>query len=243
MIEAKVALAQANAKSGDYAEALKLADDVLTTKPDMLAARSVRASTLLARGDVKGAGAEIDSILGRDPSYLPALTMLVSQYVQTNRSAEALSLVQKAHNAQPANAKLTASLGELYIRAGKPAEALSLLDKDSATAGSAELLGVKAAAQLALGQKDLARETYGQVLKLDPSLLAVRRALTSLLVQAGETEQARNVIKEGLARTPRNYQLFQDYAALDLNTGGIDAAAAKSLADDRELQGPTPPGA
>ncbi|HET7879919.1 MAG TPA: XrtA/PEP-CTERM system TPR-repeat protein PrsT, partial [Acetobacteraceae bacterium] len=199
---------------------------ILKQDPNFVPAQVNLARVMAMQGKPEAAEKLLSSLLEKDPASEPALTMLVSQYVQTNRLAEALSLVQKAHNAQPANAKLTASLGELYVRAGKPAEALSLLDKDSATAGSAELLGVKAAAQLALGQKDLARETYGQVLKLDPSLLAARRALTSLLVQAGETEQARNVIKEGLARTPRNYQLFQDYAALDLNTGGIDAAVA-----------------
>ena len=52
--------------------------------------------------------------------------MLAAQYAQTDRVPQAIALVEKAHNAQPANTRLTASLGELYIRAGQPAQALAL---------------------------------------------------------------------------------------------------------------------
>ena len=47
-----------------------------------------------------------------------------------------------------------------------------------------------------------------------------------LLVQAGDYEHARNLIKEGLADSPRNYQLYQDYVSVDLKAGGVDAAVA-----------------
>ena len=75
-----------------------------------------------------------------------------------------------------------------------------------------------------------ARDTYSQILKLDPTVLAARRALESLLVQAGDYEHARNLIKEGLVVSPRNYQLYQDYVMVDLKAGGVDAAAGNRQA-------------
>ncbi len=61
----------------------------------------------------------------KNPTSEPALTMLASQYAQTNRMPEAIALVEKAHKAEPANTRLTASLGDLYIRSGKPARHLT----------------------------------------------------------------------------------------------------------------------
>jgi thioredoxin-like negative regulator of GroEL len=68
--------------------------------------------------------------------------------MQTDRMSEAIALVEKAHNALPANAGLTANLANLYIRSGKAAQALDIINNDATAAGSLELLGVKAAAQI-----------------------------------------------------------------------------------------------
>jgi len=92
---------------------------------------------------------------------------------------------------------------------------------------------------MALDQKDQARDAYGQILKLDPAAISARRALESLYVQAGNYEQARNLIKEGLAASPRNYQLYQDYVMVDLKANGVDSAVAtaKQLQQqDRDFQ-------
>ena len=45
-------------------------------------------------------------------------------------------------------------------------------------------------------------------------------------MQAGDYEQARNLIKEGLLGSPRNYLLYQDYVMVDLKAQGVDAALA-----------------
>src|SRR5207249_7650969 len=113
---------------------------------------------------------------------------------------------------EPANTRLTASLGDLYIRFGKPAAALDLVNEDKATADNLDMLSLQAAAQLTLDRKDQARETYAQILRIDPTLLAARRQLEYLLLDAGDFELARTIIKEGLVASPQNYQLYQDRA-------------------------------
>ena len=152
--------------------------------------------------------------------------MLSSQYVQTDRLPLAIALVEKAHAAAPDNTRLTATLANLYIRSGKAAEALALVGKDKTAASSIDMLNVQAAAQMALDQKAQALDSYRQIIKLDPSVLAARRAAIALLVQAGNYEDARNLIKDGLVISPRNYQLYYDYVMVDLKAGGIDAALA-----------------
>ena len=212
---------------------------VLKKNPDFVPAQINLSRVSAMQGKTAVAEQLLSTLLDKSPVSEPALSMLVEQYTRTDRMPQAIALVEKAHNAQPGNTRLTASLANLYIRSGKPAEALALINKDQATAGSIDLLGAKAAAQVALDQKDAARDTYGQILKLDASALGARRALESLLLQAGDYEHARNLIKEGLAGSPRNYQLYQDYVMVDLKASGVDAAVAtaKQLQEqDRDFQ-------
>ena len=100
------------------------------------------------------------------------------------------------------------------------------------------MLNLKAAAQIALNQKDQARDTYAQILKLDPTALPARRELESLLLQAA-TMNMRAIPSRKGCRHPRNYQLYQDYVMVDLKAGGVDAAVAtaKQLQDqDHDFQ-------
>ncbi len=213
--------------------------DVLKKNPDFVPAQINLSRVSAMQGKPTEAEQLLTTLVDKNPTAEPALSMLVSRFAQTDRMPQAIALVEKARDAQPANTRLTASLGDLYIRSGKPAEALALINKDQNAANSVDLLGAKAAAQIALDQKDQARDTYGQILKLDPSALGARRALESLLLQTGDYEHARNLIKEGMAASPRNYQLYQDYAMVDLKASGVDAAVAtaKQLQEqDRDFQ-------
>jgi putative PEP-CTERM system TPR-repeat lipoprotein len=213
--------------------------EVLKKNPDFVPAQINLSRVSAMQGKPAEAEQLLAALLEKNPVSEPALSMLATQYAQTNRMPQAIALVEKAHDAQPANMRLTASLGDLYTRSGKPAEAIALINKDPAAASSVELLGAKATAEVALEQKDQARDTYGQIVKLDPSALGARRALEALLLQTGDYERARNLIKEGMAGNPRNYQLYQDYVMVDLKAGGVDAAiaTAKQLQDqDRDFQ-------
>jgi putative PEP-CTERM system TPR-repeat lipoprotein len=213
--------------------------DVLTKHPDFLPAQINLARVAAMQGKSADAEQILSGILDKNPASEPALTMLAAQYAQTNRMPQAIALLDKAHKAQPANTRLLTSLGDLYIRSGKPAEALALVNKEKGVDSSVDLLNLKAAAFMALDQKDQARDTYSQMLKVDPTILTARRALEGLLLQAGDYEHARNLIKEGLVGNPRNYQLYQDYVMVDLKAGGVDAAVAtaKQLQEqDRDFQ-------
>jgi predicted Zn-dependent protease len=60
----------------------------------------------------------------------------------------------------------------------------------------------------------------------------------ALLVEAGEYENARNIVTAGIAASPRTYQLYQDYVAIDLKATGLDdalASADRLLAQDHDF--------
>ena len=242
--KAQSALAKIQAAQGDTAVVdnlkglMKLAEldiegarqifaDVVEKHPDFLPAKInlVRVTAMEGRGPE--AQKMLEAILAEHPGAEPALTMLATDYMQTNQMPKAIALVEKAHTTDPKNLRLTASLGSLYIRAGTPQKALDLADKEKPPAAtSPQIMNLKAAANIALGHKDQAIAVDTELLKSDPSLVGVRQQLVSLLVDSGNFEQARNVVETGIAATPRNYRLYEDYVLIDLKAKGVNAALA-----------------
>ncbi len=99
------------------------------------------------------------------------------------------------------------------------------------------ILTLRAAAYLALGQRKDARSTYADILKQDPTSALARRQLRGLADRSRRLRKcAVNVITAGIAASPRNYQLYQDYVTVDLKATGIDAALAS--ADRLTARGP-----
>ena len=169
----------------------------------------------------------LTDILKKQATSEPALSMLASTFAQSNRMVQALNLLDNAHRSEPKNVRITTSLGDLYIRSGAPQKALDLLgSENAASASTTEMLSLRAAAQLALGQKKDARDTYSELLKKDPSVVGARRQLIALLIEAGDFESARALLSAGIVASPRNYQFYQDLAMIDLRSTGIQAALA-----------------
>lgn len=211
----------------DFPGAKAAFSDLVQKHPDFIPGRINLARVEIMLGDRAAGEAILTEVLGRQPAVEPALSMLASAYVQSNRLQEATELLRRAHAADPKSTAVTVALGEVLIRAGAPQKALDLAAAETgANAAAANIMMLKAASYSALGQKKEARDTYSEVLKNDASVVGARRQLVALLVEAGEFEGARTVISAGIAADPRNYQLYQDYALVDLKSSGIEAALA-----------------
>lgn len=195
--------------------------------PDFTPAKINLARVDIMTGDRSDAEKILTEVLAKQPTNDPALSMITSSYVQSKRLQDAIDLLQRAHAADPGLMRVTMALGDLYIRNGAPQKALDLAAAEKPdSANSTDIMSLKAAAYLALGQKKDARATYTEILKNDANVLGARRQLVALLIEAGDFESARNIITAGIATNPRNYQLYQDYVMIDLKSTGIDAAIA-----------------
>lgn len=207
--------------------------------PDFLPAQVNLARVDAMQGNGPEAEKLLAAILAKHPTAEPALTMLATDYTQTNRLQDAIKLLEAAHAADPGNEHLTSNLAEFYVRSSKPQQALDLIASvKGGAANSVPLLAARASAELAMGQKDKARESYNQLLKVDPQAIGARQQLISLYVDAGDFGSARNIAKAGIAAMPRNYQLLQDYVMIDLKATGVDAALATAdnlFSQDRDF--------
>ncbi len=207
--------------------------------PDFAAAKINLARIVAMRGDQPKAESLLAEVLAKTPTAEPALSMAVFYKLQNGRLGEATAIMEKAHAAAPAAPGTTANLGELYIRDGKAQKALELaLAEKPPVSESIEIGSLKAAAYLALGQKKEARAVYVEILKRDANILGARRQLVALQVEAGEFESARSTLTGGIAASPRNFQLYEDLAMIDLKSTGVEAALATAdrlMTEDRDF--------
>ncbi len=225
----------------DFPGAKAIFTGLVEKYPDFIPAKINLARVDIMLGEKAAAEKILTDVLAKQPVAEPAMSMMVSGYVQSNRLPEAIDLLEKAHRAEPNLTRVTVSLGDLYIRAGTPQKSLDLAAAEKGTnASSSDIMSLKAAAFLALGQKKDARTTYTEILKNDGNVVGARRQLVALLIEAGDFESARNTVTAGIVANPRNYQLYQDYVMIDLKSTGMDAALATAdrlQSQDRDFPG------
>jgi cellulose synthase operon protein C len=225
----------------DFPGAKTIFVDLVQKYPDFTPARINLARVDVLLGDRAAADQILLDVLKKQPTAEPALTMMVAGSVQSNKLPEAVLLLEHAHQAEPNQTRITVSLGDLYIRGATPQKALDLAAAEKGSnASSTDIQSLRAAAFLAMGQKKDARATYTEILKDDGNVVGARRQLVALLIEAGDFETARNVITAGIAASPRNYQLYQDYVMIDLKSTGMDAALATAdrlQSQDRDFPG------
>lgn len=249
LTKAEGVLAQAKQRAGDTAvtqnltAVLQLArldaagaqatlEAVIKAHPDFTPAQLNLVRALAMQGRSEQASAVLNAMLARAPAAEPALSLLVEERLRTGHTADAVALMERAHAAQPSDAGLTARLGALELQTGAPQKALALAQEaqDGAPSPDPRLLLLAANAQLALKQTDAARETLSTLVGLQPRAVDVRRQLAAVLVERGDYEAARTVVREGMRATPRAYQLSLDYALIDLKASGLDRALATAEA-------------
>lgn len=209
---------------------------VLKTHPDFLPARINIARVDGVEGRSDQMMAQLADLLAANPSGEPTLSMYVNQLEQQGKVGEAEAALEKAHAAKPDNVQLTGRYAEFELRRNNFKKALELASPAKDAAPNVPMLAVQAAAQMALGQKDVARDTLTRLLAIDPGQVEQRRRLAGLMLAAGDGESARKVVQAGLSLDPRNIQLLYDYVSIDAKTGGVDAGleTAKRLQEQAQ---------
>ncbi len=212
----------------DPAGAQATLEATVKAHPDFAPAQLNLVRALAMQGQGEQADALLNAMLARAPAADPALSLLVEERLRTGRAAEAVALMERAHAAKPDDLGITERLGALDLQTGVPQKALDLVRGAQQGAGASDrrFMVLEANAQLALKQTDAARETLSKLVALEPRAVEVRRQLAGMLVQHGDYEAARTVIREGMRATPRVYQLYLDYALIDLKASGLDKALA-----------------
>ena len=107
-------------------------------------------------------------ILKSDPRHFAACHMLGILRAQQGRSAEALTLIETAINANPRSADARTNLGNVLIALGRYQEALASFDKSLALQTDPITLNSKGSVLHRIGRLDEALECYEQAIARSP---------------------------------------------------------------------------
>jgi tetratricopeptide (TPR) repeat protein len=225
----------------DFPGAQAAFEAAIKDAPQAIGLKVELARILSLQGKANEARQLLAQAVAQNPSSAPALGALVAADLSQNHPDDALAAMESGHRALPDNVALTAGLADLYVRTHQAQKALDLLNPilgklplgnppapGAPMTPAMQLMAAKLRAQLALGQRPAAIDTARQILALQPTSPGVRRDLAGLLVADGRADDARGVLRDGLAMAPGNPQLLDADVALAFRTGGLAAALARA---------------
>ncbi len=204
-------------------------EDGLKQVPDSLSLKVNLARVLALLGHEKEAEALLLPVLDKSPALPAPLATMVDILAAGGQPARAMELLNKARAAQPQNLALLVAAASLQARMGDGPGAIVTLD--SATADqtrSPRLLAVRARLLLAQNKVREAADTYGQLLRLAPDNLGIRRQYIDLLLATGQNDAAVTAAADGLKRTPGNSSMLQAEVTATYRASGLDAALARA---------------
>lgn len=218
-------------------------EDVLKRSPDSVPVKLNLARVLAMQGKAPDATRVLEEVLAAEPGNAQALSSFVQLLLAQNQVGRAVAVVEQARAAAPGNLALAAALADLYVRAGEPKKALDLLDgaQPSGAAPVPALLGARARALIAAGDRAGARQLYERVLAANPGDLEARRRLVDLLLDAKDFDAVRAALRDGLRASPGNPGMLQALVGAEVQARGVDAGLA--LADQLKREFPTAPAA
>jgi cellulose synthase operon protein C len=209
--------------------------DVAKRFPDSVQTKLNLARVLVVQDKPKDAEQLLNAVLEHDPANVSALNALVPIVAADGRIQRAVALLETAHGAAPQNVGVTLALADLEIRTNDTKKALALVDQNLKEQSTNEaLLAMRARLQLILGQSDGARDSYRQILDLDPGNVDIRHSLAELLLSVNDNDGAKALLADGVKATPGDSALMQYYVGIIARLDGLNAAlaAADRLAAD-----------
>jgi putative PEP-CTERM system TPR-repeat lipoprotein len=230
--------ARIESTQGNFAEAADRLNKALAIDPQNASAQLGLAQLAIKRGDFKDAIQRLEELRKRDAKAITPRMELARVYLQQNELTKAQELIRETIAAAPGRADVRSGIGMLYLDANRYEEALAEF-REATTLDSRDARHWMnmARAQLALGNRGVARESLQRALTERPDWVPAISALVLLDLQEKKNDAALQRVAElrkSRPKDPAGMTLEGDvYAALGQHA---KADAAYSAA---AVQGPT----
>ena len=201
--------------------------DVTKRFPKSVRSRINLARVLVIQDKPRDAEQLLNEVLERDPANSEALNALMPIVLADGRVQRATAALETAHAAAPLDVGVTLALADLEIHTNDTKKALTLVDQNLKTQNTnTALLAMRARLELILGQPAAARDSYRQILDVEPTNVEDRRALSDLLLAANDNDGAKGLLADGIKAVPGNATLMQYYVSVISRLDGLNAALA-----------------
>jgi tetratricopeptide (TPR) repeat protein len=220
-------------QTGQYSAAHAQLESVVAANPNYVEGLRLLAGTKQALGDLTQAESLLRRALEIDGTWPPTLTTLAELLLATNRSAEAIPLLQRVVRNSPRAASL---LARWYMDAGQPTLALEIATLwSNAGKADADLSETLVAAYAALGRRAEAVAHCRRRVAMKPDDTIATYALALALNSADQPEESARLMQQTLTRAQPNAAMLYTHARSLIDLERFDEAE-QSLRDCIRLE-------
>ena len=179
------------------------------------------------------ARARIEAFLEKDKNNVEAITALAGLAQSQGKTPEAIALLERASNAQPADIPAALRLGVAYLRTNDKQKATALAQRLIVSyPSSPEVLDFSAQTQLANGDKEAALDTYRKLAGVVPNSPVAQYRIATVQMSLQNQPAAIDALKKAIALKPDYLDAQVALAALHVRNN----KAADAVAIARQIQ-------
>ena len=203
--------------------------------PDDVGAQTELARVIALQGDPAQADRLLSALADKNPTNLAVLSALQAVETQAGQTDPLTRRYIAAHNAAPADLRLTMALAQFYAQTGRAPQALAVVDEAvraatrsaSASAPSVPpmLLELQARLQMQQAQPKDAVKTLRQLLAQQPANALVTQQLIQAQLAVGDIEGARALVRDALTKNPGSEVLLAASVGI-ASRQGVEAGLA-----------------
>ena len=230
---------QISLRQGDLDNAISAFSRAIKLNPKYVPALYQRASALGARGDLKLAEEDLQSILSIDPSNMMAEIYLAQMALRSGQRDAAEAALKKAIVAHPEVPLPMLVLASLDMQQGRFDEATGAVDKFLSKApNNQDALAMRGEILLVSGKVDEAVKAFTDIARGQPKSPQAQLLLASALTKAGRTQDAVQAYRHALELSPSTPAAH--VGLIQLALANKDEAAALAAAQDYAAKAPGP---
>lgn len=215
----------------DYPGAESAFRAALAIDPELPAATRDLAQVYQATGRTEDAKKIYNDLLAKNSDNVTALLGLADILIAEKKWSEATDLINRARTAARNDPGPGLKLVGLYeLRQDWNSAKAVAAELASQFPQNANVLEAQGRAQLAAGDTNSAISSYKGAHELAPNSVPILSRYLTLLNSAKYFDEARGVLREAVARDPRNATLKADLIRIEAQIDGVDAAVSKARA-------------
>ncbi len=223
----RLTLAEFKLNSGGYAEAVKLAEEVISQAPDYVPALVLSAQASVGLKDSTGAKATLEKVFKVDRDHLAARILQAEILITDGDLKTAQDVLKRLITVYPNQPLVDFHLALAYARGGDMEGALPLLEQAVSVApGYVEPVVLLAELNLLRGQAGEADGPLREVLGKRPNLVQAASLLATAYDMLGRTDAAITVMKKLVEDAPGNPAYQVQYGKILSKAGRFDEARA-----------------
>lgn len=222
-----LALADLALSERNYAEAQRIAEQILSADPSNVSGKILHAEALAGSKDYEAARNELNAVLREQPASKDALLRLAALDSTETKFPEAENAYRRLYKPGATDLRPLEGLLQLYAKERAPAKAQELLDAEvHASPDSRPVRFLLASTEMREGKLDQARQQLEWARSADPKSADAYLSLGALDQMQGHTNEALQSYLKARALAPDDSRILGSIAILQSEMGQTKEAIA-----------------